>query len=90
MGVYDIVQSVNTLEIVKKIIKYLIEGFMVAVAAYVIPKQSLNVEEIVLIAASAAATFSILDAYIPSMGSSARSGAGLGIGMNMVGFPGGL
>ena len=77
-------------ELVKRIIKYLVEGLMVAIAAYAIPKRSLNVEEIVLIALTAAATFSILDTYVPSMGVSARSGAGLGVGLNLVHFPGGF
>lgn len=81
---------INVAELVKRIIKYLVEGLMVAIAAYAIPKRSLNVEEIVLIALTAAATFSILDTYVPSMGVSARSGAGLGIGLNMVKFPGGF
>jgi len=81
---------INVGELVKRIIKYLVEGLMVAIAAYAIPKRSLNVEEIVLIALTAAATFSILDTYVPSMGASARSGAGAGIGLNLVGFPGGL
>ena len=81
---------VNVGELVKRIIKYLVEGLMVAIAAYAIPKRSLNVEEIILIALTAAATFSILDTYIPSMGVNARSGAGFGIGANLVGFPGGL
>jgi ABC-type Co2+ transport system permease subunit len=81
---------VNVGELVKRIIKYLVEGLMVAIAAYAIPKRSLNIEEIVLIALTAAATFSILDTYVPSMGVSARSGAGFGIGMNMVKFPGGF
>ena len=40
-----------------------------------------------LIALVAAATFSILDAYLPSMAVAARSGAGFGIGGNLVGFP---
>jgi hypothetical protein len=44
----------------------------------------------VLIALTAAATFSILDTYVPSMGVSARTGAGLGIGLNMTKFPGGF
>jgi len=82
--------TINVAELVKRIIKYLVEGLMVAIAAYAIPKRSLNVEEIVLIALTAAATFSILDTYVPSMGVSARSGAGLGIGLNMVKFPGGF
>ena len=77
-------------ELVKRIIKYLVEGLMVAIAAYAIPKQSLKIDEIVLLALTAAATFSILDTYIPSIGVTARSGAGFGIGANLVGFPGGL
>lgn len=77
-------------ELVKRIIKYLVEGLMVAIAAYAIPKRSLNIEEIVLIALTAAATFSILDTYVPSMGASARGGAGFGIGANLVKFPGGF
>jgi ABC-type Co2+ transport system permease subunit len=80
----------NTSELIKRIIKYLIEGLMVAIAAFAIPKRSLNLEEIALIALTAAATFAILDTYIPAMGVSARSGAGLGIGLNLVQFPGGF
>jgi ABC-type Co2+ transport system permease subunit len=75
------------LEIVKRALKYLVEGLMVALAAYTIPKKSLQVDEIVLIALTAAATFSILDTYVPSMAESARGGAGFGIGANLVGFP---
>ena len=77
-------------ELVKRAIKYLIEGLVVALAAFAIPKKQLNVEEIIIIALTAAATFSILDTYIPSMAVNARSGAGFGIGANLVGFPGGL
>ena len=53
-------------------------------------KKSLKLDEVALIALTAAATFSILDTYVPSMAVSARSGAGFGIGANLVGFPGGL
>ena len=80
----------DIVELVKRVIKYLVEGLMVAIAAYAIPKRSLNIEEICLIALTAAATFAILDTYSPAMGGTARSGAGFGIGANLVGFPGGL
>jgi ABC-type Co2+ transport system permease subunit len=72
-------------ELVKRAVKYLIEGLVVALAAFAIPKKQLNIEEIVIIALTAAATFSILDVFIPAMGSSARGGAGFGIGANLVG-----
>jgi hypothetical protein len=74
-------------ELVQRAIKYLVEGLMVAIAAFAIPKKSLNFDEVALIALTAAATFSILDTYVPSMAVSARSGAGFGIGANLVGFP---
>lgn len=77
-------------ELVRRAIKYLVEGLMVAIAAYAIPKKSLNMDEVALIALTAAATFSILDTYLPSMAGQARSGAGFGIGANLVGFPAGL
>lgn len=76
-------------ELVKRAIKYLVEGLMVSIAAFAIPKKSLNLDEIALIALTAAATFSILDTYVPAMGMNARTGAGFGIGANLVGFPGG-
>jgi ABC-type Co2+ transport system permease subunit len=71
----------------RRVVKYLVEGLMVAIAAYAIPKRSLNLDEVLLISLTAAATFSVLDTYVPSMGVSARSGAGFGIGANLVGFP---
>jgi ABC-type Co2+ transport system permease subunit len=74
-------------ELIKRAIKYIVEGIMVAIAAYSIPKHRLNLEEVVIIGLTAAATFSVLDVFIPSMASSARGGAGFGIGANLVGFP---
>lgn len=74
-------------EFVKRAIKYIVEGIMVAIAAYSIPKHRLNVEEVTVIALTAAATFAVLDVFVPSMASSARGGAGFGIGANLVGFP---
>jgi len=82
---YNINEMFDLNELVKRAIKYLIEGLVVALAAFAIPKKQLNVEEIIIIALTAAATFSILDVFIPAMGSSARGGAGFGIGANLVG-----
>jgi hypothetical protein len=73
-------------EIIKRTIKYLIEGLAVAIVAMLIPKKPLNVEEIIILALTASASFSILDYFIPAMGDSMRNGAGLGLGFNLVGF----
>ena len=83
----NLMQVVDLGELVRRAIKYLVEGLMVAIAAYAIPKRSLNMDEVALIALSAAATFSILDTYVPSMASSARQGTGLSVGFNLAGFP---
>ena len=83
----NLTDSVDLRELMKRAVKYLVEGLMVAIAAFAIPKKSLNLDEIALIALVAAATFSILDTYIPTMAVSARNGAGFGIGANLVGFP---
>jgi len=80
----------NIQEIVKRVIKYLVEGIIVALACFALPQKSLKMDEIALIALTAAATFSILDTFIPTMAQNARQGAGLGIGFGLVGFPKGF
>lgn len=77
-------------EFIKRIVKYLVMGLMISLAAYAIPKKSMNMEEVLLIATTGAATFCILDTYLPQIGLAARNGVGAGIGFNLVGFPGGL
>ena len=59
-------QMLDLGELVRRAVKYLVEGLMVALAAYAIPKKSLNLDEVALIALTAAATFSILR-YIRSV-----------------------
>ncbi len=68
----------------KRVVKYLVEGIIVALAALVIPTQRLNMNEVTLLALTAAATFSILDTFIPTIAQSTRQGAGLGIGLGLV------
>ena len=82
--------GIDFAELFKRAVKYLVEGIMVAIAASAIPRRSMQIDEIALIALTAAATFSILDTYVPSMAVSARTGAGFGLGSNLVGFPGGI
>ena len=73
-------------DIVTRLIKYFLEGLSVAVVAYWLPGK-LKISEIGMISLTAMATFAILDIYAPSVGASARTGAGFGIGAGLVGFP---
>jgi ABC-type Co2+ transport system permease subunit len=72
-------------EFVKKIIKYLLEGLIVAIAVYAIPKKTMNLEEITIIGLTAAATFAVLDIFLPSVGVSAKQGLGFAIGTGLSG-----
>jgi len=74
-------------EIVNRVIKYLIEGLVIAAAAILIPKKALPLDEVATLAVLAAVVFAILDAVSPSVGVTARQGAGFGLGANLVGFP---
>ena len=84
----------------KRVVKYCLEGLMVAFAALVIPqKKALKPEDVLSLALVAAATFAVLDLLAPTnddgvedrtVANAARFGAGAGIGANLVGFPGGL
>lgn len=74
-------------DLVTRGIKYALEGLAVAIAAYLIPGKKLKLEEIGMLALTALAVFAILDIYAPSIGSSARTGAGFGLGAGLVGFP---
>jgi hypothetical protein len=74
-------------EFVSRALKYLIEGLAVAIAATFIPRKSLPLDEVATLAVVAAAVFALLDAVVPSIGVTARQGTGLGIGLNIAGFP---
>jgi ABC-type Co2+ transport system permease subunit len=79
--------NVDLSDLLTRLVKYALEGLAVAVAAYMLPGKVLKLSEVGMIALVALATFAILDIYAPSVGSSARQGAGFGIGANLVGFP---
>jgi hypothetical protein len=86
----DSSSSMDWQTIVNRVLAYTIEGLVLALAAYFIPaKGNMKVNEIITIALVGAATFALLDLYMPNstVAQSARSGAGYGIGLNLVGFP---
>jgi hypothetical protein len=72
-------------EIVIRILKYVIEGLVVGIAAYFVSKK-LSFEEVLIIGVTAAATLAVLDLYSPSIGNASRFGVGLGLGSKLVGL----
>jgi hypothetical protein len=74
-------------DLLTRVIKYVVEGVAVALALVFIPRKSLPMDEILTVTIAAAAVFAVLDIFSPSIGVTARQGAGFGIGANLVGFP---
>lgn len=81
--------DLSVTELVTRVVKYLLEGLAVAIAMVIIPRRVPSLEEIVSVSVVAAVVFAILDLLAPSVGLTARQGAGFGLGANLVGFPGG-
>lgn len=77
-----------TTEIATRVIKYLVEGLVVAAFAVFIPKKTLPIDQVLMLGFTAAVVFAILDLVSPSISFTARQGAGFGLGANLVGFPG--
>ena len=48
-------------EFMKRAIKYLVEGLMIAIACYILPKSPMKTDEIALVALTGAATFLIIN-----------------------------
>ena len=63
-------------ELFTRILKYLLLGTVVAIVAYLLPNKNLSTESAILLGLTAAAIFSLLDVFLPSVGSSARFGLG--------------
>jgi hypothetical protein len=68
---------------VNSLVKYILEGLAVALAAFYIPQRKVSPSEIATIALTAAAAFAVLDMFSPGVAAGARQGTGFGIGYNI-------
>ena len=74
----------NFNEVLKRVMKYFLEGLAVSFAAFWIPRRRMDVEDIIVIAITAATTFAVLVMWAPStVAGAARWGAGFGIGTSL-------
>lgn len=81
----DLLQFTKSRITVKDLTKYLLEGIVIAVALLVIPQRKLPVQAVISVAVTAGLTFLVLDLAVPSVAENARMGAGLVVGLKMVG-----
>lgn len=73
-------------ELILTFLKYFLEGTSVSVAAYYLSGKKTSIQEVLTIGLTAAVVFMLLDMFAPSIGASTRQGAGMGIGLQRVGF----
>jgi ABC-type thiamin/hydroxymethylpyrimidine transport system permease subunit len=66
---------------INNLIKYIVQGIAVALAAYVIPNRKTNINEIMIISIISSLTFFVLDIFTDDIAQGARLGTGFGIGM---------
>lgn len=78
--------EVRIKHVLVRVIKYFLEGIVVALAAMTLPEKPMDWTEITQVASIAVATFAILDFFSPTISHAARWGAGAGIGAKLVGF----
>jgi len=75
-------------EVIIRLSKYLLEGLVVVVVAFLLPSnQSIPLENIIMLGLVASMTFSLLDLFAPSVGQLTRVGSGFGIGTKLVAVP---
>lgn len=73
-------------ELLKRAVKYAIQGIAVALVAYMLFKNrmKLSTKDILILAGTAALTFAILDTFVPTVSLGAKLGAGFGLGQALL------
>lgn len=67
------------------LLKYLLEGLGIGLAAWIVMRDRINLTEILIIALTGAALFAVLDTFSPLVGTGARFGTGFGLGTKLIG-----
>lgn len=78
--------QITLTDIIIQMIKYALEGIGVAIAMMLLAKKA-EMMEVAGVAIIAAVMFAALDFLAPSVGLTARQGAGFGLGARLVNFP---
>lgn len=82
--------SFDLWEALVRLLKYVFQGLVIALVAYILPAKKLASSEILGLALTAACVFSILDLLAPAISAGAKQGVGLGTGFQLVGFGAGF
>ena len=70
--------------VLRQVLRYPIEGVVVAIAGYYIPAKKPDLHEVIMIALTAASTFALLELYMPDAYMAARLGFGFQTGQRLI------
>ena len=59
--------NINIIEKLKRIIKYILMGFISFISLRYIPKETMNIEDVIKISAISSISFAVLDMISPSI-----------------------
>ena len=79
-SVFNPVLTFDYKEVLRRIIKYLLEGIAVGASAHFVGRNKLDIKEILMIGITASLVFAILDMYSPIVSFGARTGTGFALG----------
>lgn len=79
-----VLQKVTSNLTIQNLVRYLVEGIAIAIAAYVIPNRRTKINEAAVISLIAALSLFVLDLFSNDIAKGSRLGAGLGIGYKLV------
>ena len=78
--------SFNSRELCKRVVKYVLMGLVIAICTLVLPKNKIDFEAVIALGLVSACVFAIVDTFVPTMSYPVQLGAGFGLGASMVGF----
>ena len=79
--------SFNSKELCKRVVKYVLMGLVISICTLVLPKNKIDFEAVIALGLVSACVFAIVDTFVPTMSYPVQLGAGFGLGAGMVGFP---
>ena len=79
--------SFNSRELCKRVVKYVLMGLVISICTLVLPKNKVDFEAVVALGLVSACTFAIVDTFVPTMSYPLQFGAAAGLGAGLVGFP---
>ena len=78
--------SFNSRELCKRVIKYILQGLVISICCLLIPKAKPDFEAIIALGLVSSATYAVIDLFAPSLTFPLNLGVGFGIGSSLTGM----